>query len=474
MPPINFKISTMKTTIIILLLLSSITFFSQDSCVVKVFPNDCLNCYVGMVHIENLDQNVKKTMVFPDLTKAEIKAYSKKVLNISDINQYHIIASDSVYNSLNKNMTSEVYLFKNGQLKEHFLLKTYCPVKETGAIEIKLPDSIAISNAAILSCNENFFFISDYTFSDCILINKQDQKIVVVTGQNLTSEINFNKIAGDTTTYFMFNKFREDLKSANMDRLKIEPSFGTKNEMTSFLLAPDIREENDELSLYYKTGVIIFKDPDNYKILHIVEESIPEKYVVYPGSFSKSNEIYYIQLIAKDVENDDQYILGKFLLKNESLIFSEFCNYKLPLEYLPAGKTKSLRKILTFANPFVFFQYSLSYYNIDSGQTQQLPLDSVNLEVNLSGLNASSFKLKSNFMVIDALITSRAIKLLYKKADKYYIAHVDRNDSSLLENHEITLPIESLKTFPFFYTTDKLCYLSLDNTIVVEKINYKN
>jgi hypothetical protein len=426
-----------------------------------------------MVHIENLDDNVKKTIVFPDLTKAEIKTYLKNVLNISDINRYQVLASDSLYNILNQNLTSEVYLYGNGQLYEHYLLKTYCPVKETEPFEIKIPDSIAISNAALLSSTEDFFFISDYTFRDCILINKKDHKVNIVTGEDLTSEFNFNKIAGDTITYYMFTKYKEDLKNANMDSFRLQPSFGSKNDMTTFLMAPDIREEDGDLTLDYRTGVLIYDTPNTYRILHIDNGSIPENYIVFPGLFSKYKENYYVQLIEKDIENDDQFLFGKFILENESLVFSEFCNYKLPSEYLPARKTKSIRKILTIAGPYVFLQYSLSYYDIDTRQTYQLPFDSVNLNVDFTSLNASSFKLNSTFKLIDADITNNTIKVLYKQSDKYYIAFIDRSNNSLIKNSEISIPAKSLKTWPLFYSSDELFYLSNDNVIIVEKIHYK-
>ena len=88
----------MKKLLFCLLLTSFFNLFSQDSCVVKIFPNDCLNCYVGMKKIEFSEENIKKTIVFPNLTKPEVNAYLSEVFKISDINKFNIIVSDYIYN----------------------------------------------------------------------------------------------------------------------------------------------------------------------------------------------------------------------------------------------------------------------------------------------------------------------------------------------------------------------------------------
>jgi len=464
----------MKIVLLSLLLISFLNIFSQDSCVVKVFPGDCQNCYIGMKSVEAGDESIKKTIVFPDLSKAEANAYLRSVLNISDINKFNIIVSDSVYNSMNRNLTSEVYVYSENKLYNHSLLKKFHGFDEIGPYEIKIPDSIAISVAAAIINHEDYFFITDSKFGNCIFISKHgENKITTLTAQDFTTEENFNKISGDTLCYHMFSKYREVLKSANMDRVKFKPSFEKRNKMTTFLMTPDIKVENNEAGLFYKTGIVIFNNPNEHTILRIDEESLPENYVIFPAYFSKHKGEYYIQLTHVDRNNDDQYLLGKFLLENDKLTFSEFPAFKIPSEYLPSSNFKSLRKMLGSTDPFLFLQYSLSYYNMDTDKTSLLPFESVNLDFELPGQAINLLKFEYSFKFIDAYVTEKILQVLHEESGKYYVAYINRKDNSLIKKLEISNPAKTLKAGMFFYSTEELFYLSKDNTIVVEKINYR-
>ncbi|OQX72148.1 MAG: hypothetical protein B6D61_14955 [Bacteroidetes bacterium 4484_249] len=55
-----------------------------------------------MQNVESANEKIKKTIVFPKLSEAEVKEYLNHVLNIQDISNYKIVISDSVYNSLNQ------------------------------------------------------------------------------------------------------------------------------------------------------------------------------------------------------------------------------------------------------------------------------------------------------------------------------------------------------------------------------------
>lgn len=427
-----------------------------------------------MKKVESSDDGIKKTIVFPDLSKAEVNAYLRNVLNISDISKFTVIVSDSVYNSMNKSLTSEVYVYNDNKLYDHALLKKFYGFDKIGPYEIKIPDSIPISIAATIINNDDYFFITDSKFGNCIFINKHaNHKVTVLSAQDLTTDSNFNKISGDTICYHLFSKYREVLKSANMDRMQFKHTFG-KRHMTAFLMAPDIKVINDEAGLAYKTGIIIFKNPKEYTILSIDEESLPENYIVFPNFFSEHKGDYYIQLAHIDRTDNNQYLLGRFYLGNKKLVFSGFPEYKIPAEYLPASKFKSLRKVMTPINPYVFLQYSLSYYDIDNDQTYLLPLDSVNLKFEFPEQLVKLLKLESSYRFIDAYISDRTMQVLYEESDKYYIAEIDRTDNSLIKKLEILNLAKPLKAGMYFYSTDKLFYLTTDNTIVVEKINYMN
>ncbi len=461
----------MRKLLFCLLITSFCNVFSQDSCVIKVFPNDCLNCYVGIKTIESSDENIKKTIVFPSMTNAEINAYINDVLNISDINKFDIIVSDSIYNSMNNALTSEVYVYKERELYEQSLLKKFYGFEELWPQVINIPDSIPFSQATTLINCEDFFFITDSQFAKYVFISKHgSNKTTVLKASDLTTEINFHKISQDTMCYHLFSKHRDILENVNMDVMRLNHSF-TKNSMASFIMAPDIIVDSNEVGLAYKSGIIIFNNPKDYSILSIHEESIPENYIFFPGLYYEYKGDHYLQMKHIDQTIDDQYLLGKFNLKNENLSFSGFTRYKLPSEYLPASKFKSWRKVMNPVGHYIFLQFSLSYYNLENDQIYQLPLDSVNLEFRMPGLNRNSMKIEYNYRFIDAHISGSTLKVMYKKLEKYYIAFIDRKSNTLIEKKEITNIPENLKVGLSFYSNDKIFYLTKDNSLVVEKID---
>jgi len=128
--------------------------------------------------------------------------------------------------------------------------------------------------------------------------------------------------------------------------------------------------------------------------------------------------------------------------------------------------------MLGSTDPFLFLQYSLSYYNMDTDKTSLLPFESVNLDFELPGQAINLLKFEYSFKFIDAYVTEKILQVLHEESGKYYVAYINRKDNSLIKKLEISNPAKTLKAGMFFYSTEELFYLSKDNTIVVEKINY--
>jgi hypothetical protein len=91
----------------------------------------------------------------------------------------------------------------------------------------------------------------------------------------------------------------------------------------------------------------------------------------------------------------------------------------------------------------------------------------------MANMNISTLKLKYEYKFIDAYVTEPTIKIISKDSEKYYVSLIDRTDYSLIKKLEITEFSKPPKAGICFYSNDKLYYLSMDNTIVVEKIQFK-
>ncbi len=463
-----------KLIILNLLLVSFFHLSAQDSCVIKVCPNDCLNCYAGMQNVETTGNNIKKTIVFPDMSSAEVKEYLNHVLNISDTSLYNIIVSDSIYNSMSSSLSSEVYVYDENKLEKHSLLKKFDGFEKKNGFEIKIPDTIAISTSGSIINAREFFLISDYTFGKFVFVDKnKDNNVSVLTGEELTTRENYIKITGDTSAYNLFLKYKNQLRRGNADRIRIDPARGSRNQPVSFLMAPDIKFINGTMGIGFKTGIIDFNTPEDYKIFQIDEKSHPSEYYVNPGAYTEYKGKYYLQMGKVDKNANDQNMIGEFVLSDGKYIFSKFLNYKLPTEYQPAIRYSNLGKVLTFVNPYAFLQYSLSYYDLDSDKTLKLPFDTVKLDFFFNSVNYSLTKLESNYVFVDAYVTGKTIRLLFMENNKYYLAEIDRKDGHLISKKEILKPDKKIKLGFYFYSGDKIFYLSTDNSICVEKIKYR-
>ena len=222
----------MRKSFTLLLILASYNLFTQDSCVVKIFPGDCQNCYLGIKAVENYEANVKKTLVFPKLNDSEIEIYLKTVLGIYDKSSYTIIVSDSVYNCIDSTLTSEIYVFDQNRLSNHSQLRYFHGFPKNKKREIKIPDSIGFSPSVTLLNSIKYFFVVDSKFGQCVFITNEDgNQIRVVKMPELTTATNFYKIAGDSLCYSKFLEYREVLEGVKMDRMKVNHIFNTNGNM---------------------------------------------------------------------------------------------------------------------------------------------------------------------------------------------------------------------------------------------------
>ncbi len=464
----------MKSIFICLSLITHLGLFAQDSCVIKISLNDCLNCYSSMKYFENYDENLQKTLLFPNISEAELNDYLGRVLKLTDVHDFFIVTSDSIYNSMNNSLTSELYSFEDNILLSTELLNRFQGFNTKRRIEIKLPDTLSISNNATIVNSEKYFFITDYLFGKFILIDKDDnRRVFIISGEDLTNKVNITKITGDSSAFDSYSKNIDRFRNVNADIIRLQPSRGSRGNMYSFLLVPEIRSINGYTGIAFNTGAIRFDDPENYSVFHFENESLPEGYFINPSSITSWNGKFYIQVEPLDVEIDDYYPIAEFKLSGNSLIFKGFPEYKMPFEYLPARKFEYLGKIVTFVDSYAFLQYSLSYFDFETDSTYQLPLDSVNLEFDFDPITSALKKLEANYKFCDAYVNSHDLQILFEMDNNYHLATIDRKGNRLVSNRQIKISDIPIKLGPFFYNNEKLFYLSNENDLIIEMTSFK-
>ncbi len=468
----------MKTKILLyVLLIFNFSGFTQDSCVVKVCLNDCLNCYGNFTTIKNIDKSVKKTLVFPSITKKEAETYSKQLLHINDLNKYNVVLSDSLYNSIQNTVTSEIIYYKNNKKIIHENLDKFNPDKiienkESDIRKIKLPDSILLSQSVTITADENYYQITDYRFGKIVLINKHDtKKIKIITSDDLTTKQIFNTILNNDSSYKIFTKYRNYLVYANFNKTRIEPCRGCRNSLITFITIPDIKIKNNKMTVLSGTGIMEIFNDNRFDLFGYNKKTIPENYYVLTSSVFNFNNLWYLPVVSENKgKTPNNYCLAKFEKKNNMLNFISFVPFDLPSEY---NKIKNVLITPTIIYPYLFFTYSTKIYNLEKHKELQLPLTSVKLNIQFDEKNKRVISNEFSYAFSDAVIKNSYLYILYYDTKNKYLLTVDTNTFSKVSLKKIKFKDIKSKS-PFYLSDEKhLLYFSEKNEIVIEKMEFE-
>jgi len=447
--------------------------FGQDSLVIKVSTTDCLNCYANMYSVENIKGTIAKTLVFPEISKKEMKYYAIDLMHIKDLSKYHVILSDSVYDKIQESSTSEVLVYQKNKLRERAELQQFNPYKLIHQIDtvITLPDSIVLSAHVDIEYNKSIFMITDYRFGKIILLNrKSPHNLRIIKAEDFTTPV-FFKIASKTgNSYNVFKKHQQQLRFANFDKVRFDGASSSLNSLVSFVEIPVIKINNDSTIMVSPEFVIVeFVDQNNFNVYGIDKKSLPDGYYVNGYSFLHNHSNYYLILKTKNhPENTNNYFVGKFIKKGNNLIFDKFIKWNMPKTYLNEKmKVMALRPFFLF--PYIFMEYTLDVYDLENGFLMKLPLKKhvINIEIDK---NYKLVKDIFSYQFIDAEVAGDKIYVLYGN---------DKRETYLLELEKHTFKKVSLikietekstKSDIKLFDPQHLFYVTKNNSIVIKRI----
>ncbi len=470
----------MKKTIVtaLLVLLSNFIIFGQDSCVVKVCLGDCINCYGNFYSVEKLDNTVAKTLVFPKISEKEAVFYSKNLLHIDNLKKYNIVLSDSIYNALQTTNTSEVIYYKNNKKIIHQNLEKFNAVHNSSMINesrnIKLPDSIIFSNFVHLITTEKYFMISDNLGGKIVLVNKHNpDSLKIFRSEDLTNQTVFNEVTRNDTIFKVFTKYKSYLRYANYDRVRISPCIGSRNYLSSFLEVPYPKIGNNTIRVTIAYGIIEFLNENKFALFGYNKKKVPEEYYLNASALYHSYKNEYILPVTKydSITDKKNYCLAKFIKKNNTLNFKSFLPFLLPQEY---EQLKGVMVIPTFIYPYVFYQFSLSVFNLETNKIEKLPLPPQKLNFEFDNENKKVLHKEFTYMFGDAYIEGSSLYVLYRDMTNRYLLTVNKNDFSKKELKKLDFDSSKTKSPIYLLNSKYLYYFTDNNEIRIEKIKFSD
>ncbi len=450
--------------------------YAQDSCAVKVCLNDCLNCYGNFVSVENLGDSVSKTLLFPSIPEKEAEYYAKNLLHVKDLKRYNIVLSDSLYNQVQKTITSEIVYYKGNKEVLHenldkFHIQKIKKQEEDTLIIISLPDSVFFSQSVNLLHDSGYFLITDYRFGKIVLIDENNpEKIRIINARDLTTNSIFQIITKNDSSYTIFKKYANYLKYANFDKIRFEPCRKCKNNLSVFITVPDIKFINNNLHVLSATGIINFIDFNKFDILSYNNKSLPQNYYINSSSYYTNKNNYYLPVSKLDSsESSKNYCIAKFKNTNNDLTFDSFVPFELPKEY---KQLKDLMVIPVFIYPYVFYQYSLSVFNLETNKTETLPLTPQKLNIRFDMKNKKFISNEYTYAFSDAVIEGNNLYVLYYDTTSKYLLTVDTNTFSKKSLKKLAHLKYKAKSPYYLYDKEHIYYFSKNNEIVVEKARF--
>ncbi len=465
----------------------------QDSCVVKVQLCDCQNCYLGINQVNRYDTEIKKTLIFPNISKKEVYTYFYKVLNLDDTNNYKIIASDSIYNSISKNHSSEVVLFNNGKEEKRYLLKNSYKLllnsknKDTSYYKIDLKkNNIVLSGVITITKNTNYILITDYLFGNLIFINRNNFSFEkLFSNKDLNYEELFSHVINPNFSYDNYKKYKNLLKQFNFEYARFSAAQGITNQLIVLCQIPEIKVNNNtkEMQIIPITIPLKFNSPINYNIYAINNNSLPSGYSISSQSiFFNDSSAYLFVLPPKKYRDStkNKYFLAKYdNIEDTSLYFKSFVKLNIPKEYSDNKIFNDLSFPVFTSKGFVFFRFSNVLYNINKNKKYKMPFRNINLSIK-KDISTNSKVIKSDGYIYD----------VFQDKDKFYVLHSYKSDSmrkeyflstidtnmNLIENHKIyDFPeFEKTKTNIYLLNKNFIIYIDKKDVVIKEKLKFEN
>jgi hypothetical protein len=404
--------------------------FATPKAYVKINTNECLKCYAAQIYTDKLVAHVEVTLVFPGNYHRYLR-YLRMQYPV-DASRYTIIQSDSLYQRLGGEESSQFYLVEDGTMKYS------CPMKEfarnyysilgllNGEMDdysdTKLPDTLAFDKVTLSAVDENF-----------VAFNRSMQEVLLYNGNTFyyfsPENINvpdFYKYF-DATGEFMQNYHEHYELLERIGKARAEISYVSIDAQQARVLVQipyAFMQENGNLGVMAKLFVASIQLHDYYlQWVYIDDSALPEKWTVAASAPIMANhqENLIIALLHTDYSDDDLRYLADFSYQNDTLVFSGLLDYRIPKFHQTSGRYYNYLSPKA-SRGLIFDQFANEVIDLHNDSVFSLPIETSRLEINLEKLRA-----EYDLAITDVIIQNNACRFLYTKPDQgWFLGTVER------------------------------------------------
>ncbi len=445
---------------------------------VKINTLECISCYAGNLAIDKFENGTAIRFVFPKISKQTIERFISRSY-LSEIvlkRNIQIISSDSVYQELDINRYSEVFIYNDDILVYHFAFKDFwrntndfSSFLHTSSSDIanvvnyKIIEKIELKSEIdfqypIITVSDHYIVLMDRVLNLCSVFDKMGSLVSFLDGMQLEAEEILPNLYDGLDTVIIKDKVKQ-LKSIGYFSVLIESCFIVEDRLFMSLSVPYIKKQavDDRYTIFRKLIVSQYSLTDCKIINYLIPNEDSESINLSTNMLNIIGDTVFIPQITTDEKTADvKYFITRYQKQGDSLKFE--------------GKKKIVNSIEMFKSSdykSVNLKCGLVYIQ-NSSKIESLNGDYFVEISNLVGDFSPNLNNYSNFILLDWFFDfSTGISCVFynKETDKYFISN-KRNQDTECSIQEIDISTKDIFSF-YFLNNDQLFVVMKNN--VVEK-----
>ncbi|MDR1055479.1 MAG: hypothetical protein LBL90_06575 [Prevotellaceae bacterium] len=481
---------------------------AQKKVYVKVFENDCTNCYAGSMYLARLEEDMPVYLVFKEKTSdKEVDIILKRYMNgLQGVKNVFIEKSDSLYHALGQeNILSEVIAKDDDKELGRWMLHAFKgDIPKGGApalpAEVSFPDSVSFKNAYI-ALSDKYLTIVDPFFEQIYMLDKKTLEPVFSLSDPAAFEALPLVEEFDLCPVPLYKQQMSQTAGYGFDRVKLPycqnlhngggwvpininiPIIDNELRLSDLADLPDLPEAvREELAKIQKTdneSVQVVANVPYTGFWKIDPAGKTRRYIPLKGfehnKIKHTGEDVSMQLmystddgIIMDLRQAEEGrgFLAKFAYTPDSVYLSKHYPFTYPPGY--AKKLDGYMFSNIMAYPYVITQFSNELWNVESGETRRLPLVQSKLMY-----DKEKFKLDFGYKILDAVVAANGatLRLLvwesHDNGDKCLLRDIDLKSLKQTAVQNIELRSGSgMQSQLRFLNPDYLVYLHNDKLVV--------
>ncbi len=443
--------------------------------------NECATCYSNFFNIKDFVNNNDVIFICKNSTKRNSVHFITKYLPYFD-EDYKVIVSDSLYNNLSNEFTSEIIIYSDDRMTKYLHttiddfaknLDRYC-LLISGSPEIleiySLPDSLYVSESVKLCSTAGSLAMLDKKFNQLTFLSKVDDSITfdrTIDFSDYDIKSLYLSYFGNDSVYKLFEKYKGGLKLVNKDQATVRDFYADSNYIYVLINLPHLYVEKESMSV---DAVFVVLKYQNGQLLNTypVYEDRTDKYFPSEKDFFVMNDTFFFSCNNPYFSDTiPPYIFEKCVLKSGAIYDEKVLDFQLPDFYLNHKLGYNfLSKIISY--PYIFFSFTTDYINVENGVRYNLPLskndfvfDSVGMKLYYDYAIHSTTKREGNKLEI----------ITVDDELNYFYSIVQLQKNSLILSPVMLKSLDPKSKSTFIRLNDEsLLYINKDNKLISLKI----